>query len=60
LTKTTLLCEILRVQRVLKPAPPVLPEGATGHLAGAGNLPDGTRAEGLFAVLRPACDPASQ
>ncbi|MFF3307446.1 hypothetical protein [Streptomyces sp. NPDC002952] len=60
MTKIALLCEILRVHRVLKSAPPALPGDVTGHVAGAGNLPDGTRAEGLFAALRPACDPASQ
>ncbi|NEY32871.1 1,4-alpha-glucan branching protein [Streptomyces sp. PRKS01-65] len=46
---------ILRLHRVLRPAPdsgPVLPEGAAGHVAGAWNLPDGTRVRGLFAVLR--------
>ncbi|MFG2289508.1 1,4-alpha-glucan branching protein [Streptomyces sp. NPDC048595] len=45
----------LHVHRVLRPAPddsPLLPQGATGHVAGAWDLPDGTRAQGLFAVLR--------
>lgn len=45
----------LRLNRVLRPAPdsgPVLPEAAAGHVAGVWSLPDGTRARGLFAVLR--------
>ncbi|MEV8553716.1 1,4-alpha-glucan branching protein [Streptomyces glaucescens] len=45
---------VLRVQRVLRPAPdgrPVPPEGALGHVAGAWHAPDGSRARGLFAVL---------
>ncbi|MFI0419318.1 1,4-alpha-glucan branching protein [Spongiactinospora sp. 9N601] len=44
----------LRVQRVLRPAvddAPVLATEALGHVAGAWDLPDGTRARGLFAVL---------
>ncbi|MPY48986.1 maltokinase N-terminal cap-like domain-containing protein [Streptomyces acidicola] len=44
----------LRLHRVLRPAPdgsPLLPEGATGHVGGTWQLPDGTRARGLFAVL---------
>ncbi|MER7754205.1 1,4-alpha-glucan branching protein [Kitasatospora sp. NPDC097643] len=44
----------LRLHRVLTPAPdgtPVLPPGATGHVAGAWQAPDGTRARGLFVVL---------
>jgi hypothetical protein len=46
----------LRLHRILRPAPdgtPVLPPGpgATGHVAGAWNLPNGTRVRGLFAVL---------
>ncbi|MFJ6630043.1 1,4-alpha-glucan branching protein [Streptomyces sp. NPDC091376] len=44
----------LRLHRVLRPAPddPTLPpHGATGHIAGAWHLPDGTRETGLFAVL---------
>ncbi|NYI05338.1 maltokinase N-terminal cap-like domain-containing protein [Allostreptomyces psammosilenae] len=46
----------LRVHRVLRPTPdhaPVPPPGATGHVAGSWQLPDGTRARGLFAVLHP-------
>ncbi|QPP08597.1 1,4-alpha-glucan branching protein [Streptomyces bathyalis] len=44
----------LRLQRVLRPAPggglrP--PQGAAGHVCGPWQMPDGTRAEGLFAVL---------
>lgn len=45
----------LRLHRVLRPAPDgasLLPPGATGHVAGSWRLPDGTRARGLFAVLR--------
>ncbi|GCB52983.1 1,4-alpha-glucan branching protein [Streptomyces sp. NL15-2K] len=47
----------LRLHRLLRPAPdgtPALPAApeATGHVAGAWNLPDGTRARGLFAVLQ--------
>ncbi|MEV6594655.1 hypothetical protein AB0N36_43065 [Streptomyces acidicola] len=30
---------------------PLLPEGATGHVGGTWQLPDGTRARGLFAML---------
>jgi hypothetical protein len=44
----------LRLHRVLRPVPdgsPLLPEGAIGHVGGAWQLPDGTRARGLFAVL---------
>ncbi|MEV8311105.1 1,4-alpha-glucan branching protein [Streptomyces flavidovirens] len=44
----------LRLHRVLRPTPdggPALPEGTTGHVAGAWHLPDDTRARGLFAVL---------
>jgi len=44
----------LRLHRVLRPAPdgrPVLPQGATGHVAGAWSTPEGSRARGLFAVL---------
>ncbi|MFE1776757.1 1,4-alpha-glucan branching protein [Streptomyces sp. NPDC059008] len=46
----------LHVHRALRPAPdgpPLPPQGTTGHVAGAWDLPDGTRAQGLFAVLRP-------
>jgi Maltokinase N-terminal cap domain len=45
---------ILRLHRVLRPAPDgasLLPEGATGHVGGAWQLPDGTRVRGLFAAL---------
>lgn len=44
----------LRLHRVLRPgdASPPPPEAA-GHVAGAWHLPDGTRARGLFVVLRP-------
>ncbi|MFI7131986.1 1,4-alpha-glucan branching protein [Nonomuraea sp. NPDC050153] len=41
----------LRLHRVLGPAS-VLPPEATGHVAGSWHMPDGTRARGLFAVLR--------
>ncbi|QEU87758.1 maltokinase N-terminal cap-like domain-containing protein [Streptomyces viridosporus] len=46
---------VLRVLRTPRPAPdgPPLPEpGTSGHVAGAWELPDGTRAQGLFLVLR--------
>ncbi|MCX5263088.1 1,4-alpha-glucan branching protein [Streptomyces sp. NBC_00199] len=46
----------LRLQRVLTPVPdgaPLLPPGATGHVAGPWLTPAGTRERGLFAVLRP-------
>ncbi|MFD7444746.1 1,4-alpha-glucan branching protein [Streptomyces sp. NPDC059909] len=45
---------ILRLHRVLQPAPDgpsLLPQGATGHVAGSWLVPDGTRTRGLFAVL---------
>ncbi|WP_264932521.1 1,4-alpha-glucan branching protein [Streptomyces sp. A012304] len=44
----------LRLHRALRAAPdnaPVLPLEATGHVAGAWHMPDGTRARGLFVVL---------
>ncbi|MEV4015165.1 1,4-alpha-glucan branching protein [Nonomuraea angiospora] len=44
----------LRLHRVLRPAPdsaPLLPPHATGHVAGSWQLPDGTRARGLFVAL---------
>lgn len=44
----------LRLQRVLRPDPEgvsVAPHRATGHVAGAWHMPDGTRSRGLFAVL---------
>ncbi|MEV0976243.1 1,4-alpha-glucan branching protein [Streptomyces sp. NPDC049915] len=46
----------LRLHRVLRPAPdgaPVAPQGAVGHVAAPWTLPDGTRVQGLFAVLHP-------
>ncbi|MDH6132890.1 hypothetical protein P3T37_002276 [Kitasatospora sp. MAA4] len=43
----------LRLHRVLRPGS-VPPTEATGHVAGAWQLPDGARARGLFAVLRQA------
>jgi hypothetical protein len=45
----------LRLHRVLRPAPdgrPLLPPEATGHVASSWHMPDGTRARGLFVVLR--------
>ncbi|WP_395575046.1 1,4-alpha-glucan branching protein [Streptomyces sp. BK79] len=51
---------VLRLHRVLRPAPdgtPVPPPGAAGHVAGPWRMPDGTRARGLFAVLRTGPDP---
>ncbi|GAA2937877.1 maltokinase N-terminal cap-like domain-containing protein [Streptomyces enissocaesilis] len=47
----------LRLHRVLRPmpdGPPPLPQGAAGHVAGTWRTPDGTRAQGLFAVLHTA------
>ncbi|MGP3914230.1 maltokinase N-terminal cap-like domain-containing protein [Nonomuraea sp. 10N515B] len=44
----------LRLHRVLRPAldnAPLPPPEATGHVAGAWHLPDGTRARGLFVVM---------
>ncbi|MFJ8631272.1 1,4-alpha-glucan branching protein [Streptomyces sp. NPDC093568] len=44
----------LHLHRVLRPAgpgAPALPGGATGHVGGAWQLPDGTRVHGLFATL---------
>jgi hypothetical protein len=44
----------LRLQRVLRPAPggPLpLSQGAVGQVTGSWELPDGTRARGVFAVL---------
>ncbi|QOV38467.1 1,4-alpha-glucan branching protein [Streptomyces ferrugineus] len=44
----------LRLHRALRPAPQataLLPEGATGHIGGAWQLPDGPRVHGLFAAL---------
>lgn len=46
---------VLRVLRTPRPAPdgsPLPEPGASGHVAGAWELPDGTRAQGLFLVLR--------
>lgn len=46
---------VLHLHRVLTPAPdgpPARPEGALGHVTGAWQAPDGTRAHALFAVLR--------
>lgn len=45
---------VLRLHRALQPAqddPPLLPQGATGHISSCWRLPDGTSARGLFAVL---------
>ncbi|MDL5199477.1 1,4-alpha-glucan branching protein [Streptomyces sp. ALI-76-A] len=45
----------LRLHRILHATPedaPLVPPGATGHVAGAWDGPDGTRERGLFAVLR--------
>ncbi|MFC9504301.1 1,4-alpha-glucan branching protein [Streptomyces sp. NPDC057002] len=44
----------LHLHRVLQPAPdgPLTPaQGATGHITGSWQLPDGTRARGVLAVL---------
>ncbi|MFF8392380.1 1,4-alpha-glucan branching protein [Streptomyces sp. NPDC016172] len=45
---------VLRLHRALQPATngPFVPlQGATGHVAGSWEAPDGTRAQGAFAVL---------
>lgn len=48
----------LRLHRVLRPttpdAPPIPPHGATGHVAGAWGMPDGSRARALFVALHTA------
>ncbi|GAA5051744.1 maltokinase N-terminal cap-like domain-containing protein [Streptomyces similanensis] len=47
----------LRLLRIVTPAPdgrPVPPPSAIGHVAGGWDLPDGTRAHGLFATVHPA------
>ncbi|MFD7401980.1 1,4-alpha-glucan branching protein [Streptomyces sp. NPDC059866] len=44
----------LRLHRVLQPAPDgpfPPPQGATGHVSGSWQLPNGSRARGVFAVL---------
>jgi hypothetical protein len=41
----------LRLPRLLRPTPAPDPRDAIGHVAGAWQLPDGTRARALFAVL---------
>jgi hypothetical protein len=46
----------LRLHRVLRPTTDDValpPQGATGHVAAPWNTPDGTRVQGLFAVLQP-------
>ncbi|MFE4051698.1 1,4-alpha-glucan branching protein [Streptomyces sp. YIM B13518] len=48
---------VLRVLRTPEPAPdgsPLPEPGASGHVAGAWELPDGTRVRGLLCVLRTA------
>ncbi|MFE9447617.1 1,4-alpha-glucan branching protein [Streptomyces sp. NPDC006739] len=42
----------LRLHRVLRPGVEEPPVGASGHIGGAWDLPDGTRTRALFAVLR--------
>ncbi|MEU4465952.1 1,4-alpha-glucan branching protein [Streptomyces sp. NPDC024017] len=45
---------VLRLHRALQPAADGLfvpPQGATGHVVGSWEAPDGTRAQGAFAVL---------
>lgn len=44
----------LRLHRVLRPGPDGLPRGAHGHVAGAWQRADGSRARGLIAELRGA------
>jgi hypothetical protein len=41
----------LHLNRTLRPGPDTLPTGATGHIAGHWNLPDGSRVRAVFAVL---------
>jgi hypothetical protein len=51
---TTPQGQVLRLHRALQPAADgllALPQGATGHVAGSWEAPDGTRAQGAFAVL---------
>ncbi|MEV0324355.1 1,4-alpha-glucan branching protein [Streptomyces sp. NPDC050658] len=51
----------LRLHRTLRPAPdgrPLPPQGAIGHVTGAWNAPDGTRARGVFASLHTGGDRA--
>ncbi|MGI5170068.1 maltokinase N-terminal cap-like domain-containing protein [Spirillospora sp. CA-253888] len=48
--------ETLRLHRILEPSldgSPLPPQGTIGHVAGAWSTPDGTRVQGMFAVLRP-------
>lgn len=42
---------VLHLNRVLRPGPLDLPEGAKGHVTGHWTLPDDTRVHGVFAVL---------
>jgi hypothetical protein len=53
-TLTTPQGQVLRLHRALQPVADglvALPQGATGHVAGSWEAPDGTRAQGAFAVL---------
>ncbi|WP_200307200.1 maltokinase N-terminal cap-like domain-containing protein [Streptomyces adelaidensis] len=43
----------LHLNRTLRPGPDDLPAGAKGHVTGHWDLPDGSRARGVFAVLQP-------
>ncbi|WP_155058999.1 maltokinase N-terminal cap-like domain-containing protein [Streptomyces blattellae] len=43
---------VLRLHRRPRPGTEAAPEGSLGHITGAWELPDGTRARGLFAALR--------
>ncbi|MFE7838906.1 1,4-alpha-glucan branching protein [Streptomyces sp. NPDC057474] len=43
---------LLHLNRVLRPGPLDLPEGAKGHVTGHWSLADGTLAKAVFAVLR--------
>ncbi|WP_327729090.1 1,4-alpha-glucan branching protein [Streptomyces sp. NBC_00487] len=42
---------VLHLNRILRPGPLDLPEGAKGHVTGHWTLPDDTRVHGVFAVL---------
>ncbi|MFI2432702.1 1,4-alpha-glucan branching protein [Streptomyces sp. NPDC018693] len=42
----------LRLHRLLRPAPDGRPRAAIGHVTGAWETPEGTRARGVFAVLQ--------
>lgn len=54
---------VLRLNRLLRPAPDdttLLPPYATGHVAGPWHMPDGSRAQGPFMVLRSDSESAAR